>query len=292
MNTTAPPGGGTSDGLSVRITNGDEFAWGDVIEGIVSAVDNPIAAQIQQVTVGIALSDGNELFAFASMGQPFLPAGASGMAASAVAPGIASVPNLLNEIVIADATHADVSSNVSGGAQGSEWAFALAVPEGVSLSAACRVIAHAGGQGQWDDGYADAPFTLLPPPFVQAVYAALLDSGDFAVTDRTDAPLQDAPGYLFTLVCAAPDALKERLNGVTLELRASDDRVTGTLEIAPHEHSFADHLRAFVHADRVRVPLDFPRAEVEAAGKAHAASRTATARFHELLDPFLPPLAV
>lgn len=70
--------------------------------------------------------------------------------------------------------------------------------------------------------------------------------------------------------------LKERLDGVRLEMQLVGDRIVGWVEVNPREHTLAEHLRAVVRADRSRFPISLPADDCTGAA----------ARLSEILEPF------
>ena len=276
--------------LRLRIT-GDGFAWNDTIHGVVTLHPRPTESVTYSVVSVAVVTQNRDGFAsptgFAGMRDPLNPLMSMGLPSDGLLAG-APPETEWDDVVIAR----DVV--VSPGSSAAEIAFALPVSPRIALGDLCFVAARAAAtNGVDNDRHAAAPFVLLPPPAVQAVQNALRGFGDFRAVSVTNAPGEsgDASVRHFTLDYRAPEALQSALNGVCFDLSESETHVSGMVVINPQEHSLADHLRAMVHADRVRSPVHFDRAELYAAGTAGLPAASVTARLHELLDPFLHPVA-
>jgi len=263
-------------GFVVRITSGDGFAWGETIAGTVTVF--PAKAEtisFSRVTVSVIEQDEDGF----TTPTPF---GGIGLSTEIGTTEAFPIEIPYHAVVIAE----DIT--LAPGDAERDIPFTLMVPMGIALTAVCFVAAHAASTAGIDsDRHAAAGFTLLPPRFIQAATNALLTFGDFEQIEQADSPKAEGSGYVFTLDFIAPPSLHHALDGVKFELEEDGAQVIGTIVINPQEHTLADHLRSFIHADRIRVPVAFDRAELETAGNEGIASEAVKQRLHELLDPFL-----
>ena len=276
-------------GLSLYLSNGNGYAWNETIEGIVTVFPHPTQhVTFSVITVSVVEQDVDGFTSpvgFAGIRDPLTPFGGIGTGAELGPIAAAPIETSFGETVIAR----DVS--LTPGTEGKEIPFTFPVPDNISLSAVCHVAARAmATDGVDTDRHSAVPFVLLPPRYIQAVQNALKTIGDFERVAIESAPGVNGSLHSFTLDYTSPKSLQDRLDGIKFELAASDIEVSGIAEINPQEKTIADHLRAFLHADRLRIPVTFDRAELESAGQANAPSRAVQERLHELLDPFLNPV--
>ena len=273
--------------LLIHLTNGNGFAWNEIIEGTVLIPQPTQTVTYSLISVSIVEQDIDGFMSpvgFAGRRDPLFTDTGLGDASSLGT--VLPIEIQFGETVIAR----DIT--LTNGSPVLEIAFSLPVPSGIPLTEACFVTAQAVASfGRDNDLHTAVPFILLPPRSLQAVQNSLKTFGDFVAVEISDAPNPDGKGYQFTLDYVAPESLQDRLDGIKFILSDIGDTVTGIAEINPQEHSLADHLRAFLHADRIRVPLQFNRAELDTAGKANLPSESVQQRLHELLDPFLHPVA-
>ncbi len=276
-------------GISVHLTNGESFAWNDTISGIVTLSPHPAeTVTFSEITVGIAEQDTEGFMTpvgFAGSRDPLNPVNTAFLGAEYAPLGNAPLERSYGETVVAR------DMTLTPGSDAREVPFTISVSPDIRLTTLCFVAARAvATDGVDSDRHAAAAFVLLPPPFIQAIQNALKTFGDFEEVEMSNRNGADGSTH-YTLDYVAPETLQDRLDGIKFELVEGDATVTGFAEINPQEKTFADHLRSFVHADRVRLPLAFDRAEMDAAGAAKSPAASVKQRLHELLDTFLNPVA-
>ncbi len=280
----------TDDGdLFIILIGSGGYAWDETIEGVATiTAATHRAVSFSVVTLSLneeqqpeALSSGR----FGAGEQPPSLLAGSDVNAELRMIGVGRDAITLAETVVAR----DLTLTPSDPRQ--EFTFALRVPDGIALSGMYSLTIRAAATGGRDnDRVSLMPFLLLPPRRIQAIQEALRAFGDFEAVEVGNY-VTASGAHRFMLDYAAPPALRHRLDGIKFDLSDTDAEVTGFAEINPGEHSIADHLRSFIHADRIRIPVVFDRAELEAAGSENRASEAAKQRLHELLDPFLNPVA-
>lgn len=276
--------------IFVHLTNGNGFTWNETITGVVTVYPHPAeSVTYSSVTVGIVTQNADGFTApigFGGMNGALNPLGVSGFADGLGANAYVPVEVPWGEVVIVR----DFAVPASGAAH--EIAFELPVPRQLLLDDLCFVSAHAvAASGADFDRAAAVPFVLLPPHTVQAVQKSLRTFGDFSAVEVTERPGKVEGTHEYTLDYRAPETLHDRLDGVRFELAETGDTLSGAVVINPQEHSLADRLRSLVQADRVTIPVTFPLAELDAAGKAGQPAPSVVARLSELFDPFLNPVA-
>ena len=275
--------------VTVGITNGDGFAWNDVIDGVVTLHAGAEPATCSVVSVGIVTQDVDGFMSpvsFAGMRDPHslllgvpIPTETGEVVGSPVL-----AEHSIGEVVIARDVSVAPGTTV-------ELAFQLPVPSTIALGDMCFVSARAeSAQGVDADRHDALPFVLLPPSAIQALQAGVRAFGDFTSIEVSATPGETAGERRFVLDYVAPTALQDRLDGFRWEVTETADIVSGMAVINPQERSVSDHLRSFVHADRVRIPVTFDRAELVAATKAGTVAASVIERLHELLSPFLNPV--
>ena len=277
------------DKVLIRITNGDGFAWGETIKGIVTLLPEDVeAVTFSLVSVTIIEQDADGFaspVAFSGIRAPLNPL--SGVGVISDGAGLSAEPL---EVAYEDTVIArDVT--IAPGDLPREIPFRLIIPVGIPLTAACYLTVRSEATTGLDaDRHGATPFTLLPPRYLQAIRDALKTLGDFESIEITDVPRyqQSAPHH-FIMDFLAPRSLQYYLDGIKFELEEKGTEITGMAIINPQEHTLADHLRSFLHADRIHIPVTFDRQELEKAANAGLPSEAATTRLHELLDPLLKP---
>ncbi len=276
----APRDGGDGD-LTIRFTNGEAFAWGDVIEGEVVIRPRPgHSVLLAEVAVAVIEQDIDGIVVEPSLRAVGTPGSAATAAAMAEGPEIVGG---VHEVVIArDLTVSPEAGPVS-------LPFSLAVPHGESLANAYAVAARAAVSGNDLDGDMEAvePFPVLPPLFLQALIRGLDTLGDFALSAVRSEPKEDGTGDRYDLDFAPPEGMKQHLDGVRFLVQDDATRVWGELEVNPQEHTLAEHLASLVRADRERFPLEFDKAELNAAAARDEPSPEAARRLQELVGPYL-----
>jgi len=275
----APPGG---DGdLTIRFTNGEAFAWGDAIEGEVVVRPRPgHAVRLAEVAVAVIEQDIDGIVVEPSL----LATGTPGSAATAVA--LAQGPEIVGgvheKVIARDVVVSPETGTVS-------LPFSVAVPHGESLANSYALAARAAVSGNDLDGDMEAvePFPVLPPRFLQALIRGLDTVGDFSLSAVRSEPKEDGAGDRYDLDFAPPEGMKQHLDGVRFLIEDDATRVWGELEVNPQEHTLAEHLASFVRADRERFPLEFDKAELNAAAARNKPSPEAARRLQELIGPYL-----
>lgn len=276
-------------GIAVRLTNGEGFAWGDAIEGVVTLVAH--ASEIvtfSVVSVSIAEQDTEGFMTpagFAGTRDPLNPLGAAPFGTEFSAISTPPIETTRDETVIAR----DVT--MAPGAPAQDLPFSLPVSSHIRLTALCYVAARAvATDGVDNDRHGAVSFALLPPRPIQSIQSALRTFGDFQSVEVSNSLGEDGKVH-FLLDYVAPKDLQDRLDGVKFELTEGEATISGVAEINPQEKTFADHLRSFVHADRIRFPLEFDRVELDSVESARTGSASVKQRLHELLDTFLNPVS-
>ncbi|MBC8134756.1 MAG: hypothetical protein H8F28_02585 [Fibrella sp.] len=277
-------------GIAVHLTNGDGFTWGETIEGIVTISPHPTeSVTFSVISVSVAEQDTEGFMTpvgFAGTRDPLNPIGATVLGTEFSGLGNPPVQTSYEEIVIAR----DVTMAPRTPAQ--EIPFTISVSKNIRLTTLCFVAARAvATDGVDNDRHAAVSFVLLPPHAIQGIQNTLKTFGDFEEVEVSNASAE-AGKVRYTLDYIAPKNLQDRLDGIKFELVETDTQITGFAEINPQEKTLADHLRSFVHADRIRFPLEFDRAELAAAGTAKTTAVSVKQRLHELLDTFLNPVTM
>ncbi len=151
-----------------------------------------------------------------------------------------------------------------------KFAFAIPIPMDLALQNQWLIRARLSVPGGVDP-HEDHYFPLLAP-------------APFGELSRVLAQVSGIPPHAWhthgshTHVEHRPDGvLKEKLDGVRLEMQLVGDRIEGWVEVNLREHTLAEHLRAMVHADRIRFPISVPAGDCTGAA----------ARLSEILEPFL-----
>jgi sporulation-control protein spo0M len=160
-----------------------------------------------------------------------------------------------------------------------QWEFEVQVPEGAAFAHDWYVegrvcVARAA------DRYGKMDFNLVPPPAAMGLGAALGEVAPFVLRSVGNA------GTDLLLDFRPPQHLEGVLDGVMFIVSLVGDQIAGFLEINPQERSFGDHLKALVHKDRVKHPIEFPAAPL--AENPHGpAPREVVSKLREILQPYL-----
>jgi|GEM_PF-5028312 hypothetical protein len=268
----------SSDGIVVRLENGDGFAWGDTIQGTVTLEGSQQPTRVALLTVGIVEQD------MTSYAEPigYVPAVPGTMLAPNVDP---TPPTALEtryeETVIAR----DIT--LPGPGESLSLPFSLTVPHGRSLTNGYFVVAHAAVASDGPDLTGSESFVLLPPRHAQAMIAALETFGPFEAIAFQTHPRESGDGDFYDLNFAAPESLRHALDGVRFRLEEDGPNIVGHIEVNPQEHTLREHLASLLRADRVRFPLSFPREALNAAARENRPPEAVVERLHEVLDPYL-----
>ena len=160
-----------------------------------------------------------------------------------------------------------------------EIPFEVRIPSGLSLSSNWFIAVRL-GIPKASDPQGQAAFQLRLPLAIRGLEPALRHVAPFQLHSTTNRNAE------VSLDFKPPVGQKHSLDGVKFIVRAEGESVVGDLEINPQEKSFSDRLKALAKKDRVRHPITFPKAELEAAMQG-STPESIVARLRELIEPYL-----